>query len=256
MLIASDVAARGLDIPNIEHVVHYQLPRTADLYVHRSGRTARASAEGVSVMLCSPQEVPVYKKICHVLRKSKGLMHWQVVGKHFADKLYDTADGLPEFPVDRSLISGIKQRINLARKIDEAEHQKQKVYPTPKLLFRSYSSPKVMPHLLRHNTRRIGSRRPPLKLILSWTKICKLMQIFVPIPLLTNPVFPSLDSGTLADESKNAKKQEVDQNKIKGWKAELNALLAKPLVPKGVSGLYLTSNVDEDLPEVLVQTAG
>ncbi|KAJ3027192.1 ATP-dependent RNA helicase, partial [Rhizophlyctis rosea] len=41
VLIASDVAARGLDIPNVEHVVHYQLPRTAELYVHRSGRTAR-----------------------------------------------------------------------------------------------------------------------------------------------------------------------------------------------------------------------
>ncbi|GEQ70850.1 hypothetical protein JCM33374_g4530 [Metschnikowia sp. JCM 33374] len=56
VLIATDVAARGLDIPNIDHVAHYHLPRSADVYVHRSGRTARAGKEGVSVMFCSPQE--------------------------------------------------------------------------------------------------------------------------------------------------------------------------------------------------------
>lgn len=56
VLIASDVAARGLDIPGIEHVVHYHLPRSADVYIHRSGRTARSGNEGVSVMICSPQE--------------------------------------------------------------------------------------------------------------------------------------------------------------------------------------------------------
>ncbi|CCK72562.1 ATP-dependent RNA helicase KNAG_0K01980 [Huiozyma naganishii CBS 8797] len=56
VLIASDVAARGLDIPGIQHVIHYHLPRTADVYIHRSGRTARGQSEGVSVMICSPQE--------------------------------------------------------------------------------------------------------------------------------------------------------------------------------------------------------
>jgi ATP-dependent RNA helicase DDX24/MAK5 len=56
ILVATDVAARGLDIPNVHHVVHYHLPRTADVYVHRSGRTARAGNEGVSVLLCSPDE--------------------------------------------------------------------------------------------------------------------------------------------------------------------------------------------------------
>ncbi|RKO89308.1 P-loop containing nucleoside triphosphate hydrolase protein, partial [Blyttiomyces helicus] len=69
VLIASDVAARGLDIPRVEHVIHYQLPRTAELYVHRSGRTARAQADGVSVVLCSPEEVGVYRKICNLLKK-------------------------------------------------------------------------------------------------------------------------------------------------------------------------------------------
>src|SRR5690348_2626417 len=57
ILIATDVAARGLDIPGIDVIVHYHVPRTADAYVHRSGRTARADKSGASILLCAPEEV-------------------------------------------------------------------------------------------------------------------------------------------------------------------------------------------------------
>lgn len=63
LLIASDVASRGLDIPGVMHVIHYQIPRSAEIYVHRSGRTARVSHEGLSVMLVSPDEINLYNKI-------------------------------------------------------------------------------------------------------------------------------------------------------------------------------------------------
>ena len=69
VMIASDVAARGLDIPLVEHVVHYQLPRSGEIYVHRSGRTARARREGVSLMLCGADEMLTYKKLCQTLKK-------------------------------------------------------------------------------------------------------------------------------------------------------------------------------------------
>lgn len=71
VLVASDVAARGLDIPMVEHVIHYQLPRSGEIYVHRSGRTARANRDGVSLMLCSPEELNLYKKLVLKLRKGK-----------------------------------------------------------------------------------------------------------------------------------------------------------------------------------------
>lgn len=57
ILIATDVAARGLDIKNVSTIIHYHVPRTADMYVHRSGRTARASTSGRSILICSPDEV-------------------------------------------------------------------------------------------------------------------------------------------------------------------------------------------------------
>ena len=56
LLIATDVAARGLDIEGISHVINYDIPETADDYIHRIGRTARASAEGDAVTFVSPKE--------------------------------------------------------------------------------------------------------------------------------------------------------------------------------------------------------
>ena len=70
-LIATDVAARGLDIPNVEHVIHYQVPRTSENYVHRSGRTARANKNGITVIFMEPGEVKSYIKLYRTLKRSK-----------------------------------------------------------------------------------------------------------------------------------------------------------------------------------------
>jgi ATP-dependent RNA helicase SrmB len=51
ILIATDVAARGLDVPDVSHVINYDMPRGADVYLHRIGRTGRAGAKGVAISL-------------------------------------------------------------------------------------------------------------------------------------------------------------------------------------------------------------
>ena len=58
VLVASDVAARGLDVEDIGAVVNYELPTDADTYLHRIGRTGRAGRDGLALSLCTPRELP------------------------------------------------------------------------------------------------------------------------------------------------------------------------------------------------------
>jgi len=63
ILVATDVAARGLDIPHIEHVINYDLPQCPEDYIHRIGRTARAGAEGCAVNLLTPGDGSKWRAI-------------------------------------------------------------------------------------------------------------------------------------------------------------------------------------------------
>ena len=61
VLVTTDLASRGLDIPNIRYIVHYHLPHTAEIFTHRNGRTARMDASGTAVIILGPDEtVPEY----------------------------------------------------------------------------------------------------------------------------------------------------------------------------------------------------
>jgi ATP-dependent RNA helicase DeaD len=63
LLIATDVAARGIDIANLAFVVHYEVPNEIDYYIHRSGRTARAGKQGISMAFCTKGELKQLMKI-------------------------------------------------------------------------------------------------------------------------------------------------------------------------------------------------
>ncbi|SLN43791.1 ATP-dependent RNA helicase RhlE [Falsiruegeria litorea R37] len=63
VLVATDVAARGLDIPDVKHVYNYELPNVPDAYVHRIGRTARAGKDGAAIAFCAPDEMDELRAI-------------------------------------------------------------------------------------------------------------------------------------------------------------------------------------------------
>ncbi|KAI4167505.1 MAG: hypothetical protein LQ348_007648 [Seirophora lacunosa] len=102
ILVATDVAARGLDIPNVSAVLHYHLPRAADAYVHRSGRTARKGLPGASVLICSPEEVQGMRRL---------------VVKVHATSSTAPSQGIRTLDLDRRLVARLKQRAVLAKDI-------------------------------------------------------------------------------------------------------------------------------------------
>ena len=71
VLVATDVAARGLDIPHIEHVINFDLPQCPEDYIHRIGRTARAGAEGCAVCFVSPSEKGKWARIDRLMNPGK-----------------------------------------------------------------------------------------------------------------------------------------------------------------------------------------
>ena len=82
VLVATDVASRGLDIPHIDHVINYDLPQCPEDFVHRIGRTARAGAKGKALTFITPDDDYLWGKINKIVkiekidraRKTKGKM--------------------------------------------------------------------------------------------------------------------------------------------------------------------------------------
>ena len=105
ILVATDVAARGLNIRGVDLVVHYHVPRSADTYVHRSGRTARAGRKGMAVVLCGSGEAG---RVAGIVRA----VHAEV--------------RLRALELDGRVLGGVRERVRVAGRIVDVEAAKVK----------------------------------------------------------------------------------------------------------------------------------
>src|SRR4051812_23022301 len=116
ILVATDVAARGLDIKGIDSVIHYHVPRAADMYVHRSGRTARAGASGKSILICAPEEVVGVARLAAKINAKKHKAEGDAPSKKLP---------LESLDIDRRVVARLRPRINLAKKITDTTIAKE-----------------------------------------------------------------------------------------------------------------------------------
>ena len=68
MLVATDIVARGIDVPGVTHVINYDLPDEPEAYVHRIGRTGRNGADGIAITLCAPDEIKKLRAVEKITR--------------------------------------------------------------------------------------------------------------------------------------------------------------------------------------------
>ncbi len=98
VLVASDVAARGLDVDDIDAVVNYELPADVDTYLHRIGRTGRAGRDGLAISLCAPREQP---RAALVAERQGRALRWERL-----QPLTGKATGVPRPPMATLRIDG------------------------------------------------------------------------------------------------------------------------------------------------------
>ena len=67
MLVATDIAARGIDVDLLSHVINYEIPEVPETYVHRIGRTGRAGASGIAMSFCDDEEMQDWRNILKLI---------------------------------------------------------------------------------------------------------------------------------------------------------------------------------------------
>ncbi|CAN0074177.1 unnamed protein product [Discosporangium mesarthrocarpum] len=107
VMVATDVAARGLDIPKVEHVVHYDAARSPDVFIHRSGRTARANSPGLALSIVAPKDASAHQETCRILGLGPGGL-----------------GGMEAFPLEAKMVDRARERVGLAVTVlKHQEHQ-------------------------------------------------------------------------------------------------------------------------------------
>ena len=122
MLIATDVAARGLDVDDLTHVINYSLPDDAEVYTHRSGRTGRAGKKGISIALVHLKEKNNLLKIERLIKKSFRYIPVPTGSEICGKQLFNWVNKIENVPTDHQEIERFLPEIKLKlEKLDREE---------------------------------------------------------------------------------------------------------------------------------------
>jgi ATP-dependent RNA helicase SrmB len=125
VLVATDVAARGLDIDDITHVINYDMPRTADTYVHRIGRTGRAGKKGTAISLVEAHDTGMVKKVEKYTEQALSRRVIKGLRAEHKEAKVPAKKRKPEVKLTKKQVKGRakKQRKKLERRIEAKKTQ-------------------------------------------------------------------------------------------------------------------------------------
>jgi len=118
VLVATDIAARGIDIPDVSHVFNFDLPRTADVYLHRIGRTGRAGLKGIAISLVEAHDQPLLGKISRYMNEP------------LKSRTIDTLRPVTRAPSEK--LGGKPSKKVQAKRAEKKEKEKEKEKPRAK----------------------------------------------------------------------------------------------------------------------------
>ena len=108
ILIATDIAARGIDISHISHVFNFELPQEAETYIHRVGRTGRAGKDGLAITLCAPEEKAMLIEIQKMMKKCIPVVHSHTYANIALTKALQAADDIIAGKKEKNRYKGSK----------------------------------------------------------------------------------------------------------------------------------------------------
>lgn len=119
-LIATDVAARGIDVSNVSHVINYDIPQDPESYVHRIGRTGRAGKKGIALTLVTPREMKQLRVIENMIKAklvSRNLPSIEEANikraEHFKQQIIENIEAGETHPLITEVIEGLKENYDL-----------------------------------------------------------------------------------------------------------------------------------------------
>jgi ATP-dependent RNA helicase RhlE len=129
ILVATDIASRGIDVENLEFVFNYEIPNIPETYVHRIGRTGRAGANGTAISFCDSEEKPYLKDIEKLIGK-----RIPVIDDHVFPLLENQVQTVKKEVIKHPVNHAEKKVATLAKKVHSQQPKKKKWFSRPKNL--------------------------------------------------------------------------------------------------------------------------